>query len=387
MLMWIFFLKISLTRHSPGSYFLKAELMGGRISVLSKEKEGSTFSFKLPLRTVQHLPGSPISNDDPECVTEKDHKENMCTDAPEISRLSSSKPARKSLLNPSTRGRGYRRSKQSLKPPFNTPSPTNFDQLKYFTGFRSQKQEPHPTTAPTSAIVTKPVLSEEIGHCLKSNSSRLLDSQGPPLHSCFKSIEGFDIEDPAKSDRRSNTSSTKNIQGGSVRYKTRSSPVISNVVNNSRRFKILVAEDDPVNVKVAIQMMVALGHELKVVNNGADAVQAVKQESYDVVLMDVHMPVMDGLEATRHIRMYEESCSSALINDTVRTHQGATAASGMSLQSIRRIPIIAMTADALTDNIQECAKNGMDNFIAKPVNIEKLEELLDEYVPSMDQEI
>lgn len=46
-----------------------------------------------------------------------------------------------------------------------------------------------------------------------------------------------------------------------------------------------------------------------------------------------------------------------------------------------------MTADALTDNIQECAKNGMDNFIAKPVNIEKLEELLDEYVPSMDQEI
>lgn len=99
------------------------------------------------------------------------------------------------------------------------------------------------------------------------------------------------------------------------------------------------------------------------------------------------MPVMDGLEATRHIRMYEESCSSALINDTVRTHQGATAASGMSLQSIRRIPIIAMTADALTDNIQECAKNGMDNFIAKPVNIEKLEELLDEYVPSMDQEI
>lgn len=54
------------------------------------------------------------------------------------------------------------------------------------------------------------------------------------------------------------------------------------------------------------------------------------------------MPVMDGLEATRHIRMYEESCSSALINDTVRTHQGATAASGMSLQSIRRIPIIAV---------------------------------------------
>jgi len=63
------------------------------------------------------------------------------------------------------------------------------------------------------------------------------------------------------------------------------SPATQKVVKSSRRFRILVAEDDPVNVKVTTQMITALGHELKVVNNGADAVQAFQQGLYDVVLM------------------------------------------------------------------------------------------------------
>lgn len=153
-------------------------------------------------------------------------------------------------------------------------------------------------------------------------------------------------------------------------------------------------------------------------------------------MKDVRMPIMDGLEATRRIRKYEETCHRASINDIAPTQQGATAATSAPTDGghrrRRRIPIIAvrcthswtfsilsitltlclslpfhftsisfliarfflifvqislqMTADALADNIQECAKHGMDNFIAKPVNLAELEKLLLHYVP-IDNEI
>jgi two-component system sensor histidine kinase/response regulator len=108
--------------------------------------------------------------------------------------------------------------------------------------------------------------------------------------------------------------------------------------------RVLLAEDNPVNTMVAVTVLQAMGCDVDTVTNGADAVEAVTNGAYDVVLMDVHMPQMDGLEATRRIR----------------------ASNGPGA----RTPILAMTADATAEDQDTCLAAGMDDFISKPINID-----------------
>jgi len=105
--------------------------------------------------------------------------------------------------------------------------------------------------------------------------------------------------------------------------------------------RILVAEDNVINQKVALRMLDRLGYRADVAGNGAEAVAAIQRQQYDVVFMDVHMPEMDGFEATRKIRAIEGRL----------THTN----------------IIAMTANALQGDRERCLESGMDDYIAKPV--------------------
>jgi len=120
----------------------------------------------------------------------------------------------------------------------------------------------------------------------------------------------------------------------------------------SRSFKVLVAEDNPVNRKLAASILQRAGHNAILVTNGKEAVDAVKREQFDVVLMDVQMPVMGGFEATRLIREHE-------------------ATSG------KRTPIIAVTAHAMKGDREACFAAGMDGFAPKPIQSTKLLEMLD----------
>ena len=290
--------------------------MGGNISVHSKEKDGSVFSFKLPLRTVQQVPSSPISNDESECLGDGDHEDVTYAIAPRSFQSKSIMSSPNAVpYHPPGPLKGHRNVKYlSPTPSLHIPSGMRFDQRNPAAEVLSQMRELHSTMEPSPAGETKAVHYEDYRH----NSSAHLDAQGPSLHHAFQYGKSFDKEDPVKSHHRSNASSTNRLHGGRIRKcvqnNIRSSPVLGNtrktektqiserrtareplpaakVVKYSRPFRILVAEDDPVNVKVATQMMVALGHELKVVNNGADAVQAVQQGSYDVVLMVSKHPI------------------------------------------------------------------------------------------------
>ncbi len=118
-----------------------------------------------------------------------------------------------------------------------------------------------------------------------------------------------------------------------------------------RPLRILLAEDAPVNQEVAAGLLELQGHEVEVANNGLEAVEAVKSRSFDVVLMDIEMPEMDGLRATAVIREMERDR---------QTH----------------VPIIAMTAHAVKGFRERCVEAGMDGYIPKPVQPVELYEAL-----------
>lgn len=119
--------------------------------------------------------------------------------------------------------------------------------------------------------------------------------------------------------------------------------------------KILLAEDGLVNQKLALSLLAKQGHEVTVAVTGKEVLTALERQSLDLVLMDVVMPEMDGLEATRAIRAREQQLSS-------------------------RLPIIAMTANSSQHDIQRCLTAGMDAFVAKPVRQEVLFAAIDELV-------
>jgi two-component system, sensor histidine kinase and response regulator len=122
----------------------------------------------------------------------------------------------------------------------------------------------------------------------------------------------------------------------------------SPAVGLPRKLRVLLAEDNPVNQRVALGILSKRGHVTTIVGNGREALAAVARENYDLVLMDVQMPEVDGLEATRAIRLQE-------------------------LEGDRHLPIIAMTAHAMKGDRERCLDGGMDEYVTKPVDAKLLD--------------
>jgi PAS domain S-box-containing protein len=117
------------------------------------------------------------------------------------------------------------------------------------------------------------------------------------------------------------------------------------------RLRILLAEDNPVNHRVAIRLLEKAGHAVTLANHGREAVEALEGAEFDLILMDVQMPEMDGFEATRVIREREADTG-------------------------RHMPIVAMTAHAMKGDRERCLAAGMDDYLAKPVQRSELERVL-----------
>lgn len=120
----------------------------------------------------------------------------------------------------------------------------------------------------------------------------------------------------------------------------------------SRLLRVLLAEDTPANQRLVTYVLGKRGHGVEVAQNGQRALEALGQRDFDVVLMDVQMPIMDGFQATQAIRKLEDPKKACL-------------------------PIIAFTAQALKGDAERCLGAGMDGYISKPVKGEELIELIE----------
>jgi CheY-like chemotaxis protein len=116
----------------------------------------------------------------------------------------------------------------------------------------------------------------------------------------------------------------------------------------STELQILLAEDNPVNQKVAVRLLEKRGYSVQVASTGREALDAVSQRPFDVILMDVQMPEMDGIEATMAIRAREQSTGG-------------------------HIPVIALTAHAMSRDRDRCIAAGMDGYASKPIQIDELQ--------------
>jgi len=158
------------------------------------------------------------------------------------------------------------------------------------------------------------------------------------LLDCIRIITG-------KSARNKNDSSTRIVTRHSISE------------DHKPHIRILLAEDNTINQKIALRILEKkLGYHADVVTNGREAVESLEKFDYDLVLMDCQMPDMDGYDATRRIRDK---------NSSVRNH---------------RIPVIAMTANAMKGDREKCLEAGMDDYVTKPVDFKKLSDAIGKHL-------
>lgn len=124
------------------------------------------------------------------------------------------------------------------------------------------------------------------------------------------------------------------------------------IIFNTDKYKVLLVEDNLVNQEVARSMLIKKGHTVVIANNGEEAVAIYKNESFDLVLMDVQMPVLNGYEATQQIRKIENSTA-------------------------KHTPVIGLTANAMKGDREKCLEAGMDDYVSKPVRFADLLSALD----------
>jgi len=309
------------------------ELMGGHIGLLSTPGKGSTFWFSLrfPCTAVPDQVSSPAPNPlaNVRLLIVDDH------------------PTTCEVLMDMTRSWGMRPTSSTtadqaltlLKGAAGSGDPfivALIDlHLQEVEGLNlAQQVRAEPPIASTRLVMLTTMglhLNTEVWQSVGADAHQVKPVRQTRLHECLLRALGH-IPEPAKSTSES-----------------------SGPTQRSLGLRVLLAEDNPVNQKIAIRQLRKLGCTAEAVANGLEAVDAVRRIPYDVVLMDCQMPELDGYEATRRIRRLEADLAA-----TGRPH----------------VCIIAMTANALGGDREACLEAGMDNYISKPVKLPDLQAAL-----------
>ncbi|TYI80116.1 hypothetical protein E1A91_D05G068100v1 [Gossypium mustelinum] len=366
------------------------ELMGGRLTVSSQVHCGSTFTFILPYKVSLSCDHSDDADDnlsdmDDHGATDDDATAGFFQFQPRTlgSLFASNGSSR--TQNLLAHNIGYVNSHKINGFSENCYSfPTSNGQTKEMDLFEdacSVAEALEISPEPESSFSHSPDHDNESAICRDEHHHNVVNAENKvstrDVSSCSETSREVDVKEkitepqlPAERQGRSDSGFQSTLN---------SSREASNSISKP---KILLVEDNKINVMVTRSMMKQLGHTIDVVSNGVEAVRAIQYHSYDLVLMDVCMPVMDGLQTTRLIRSFEETGNW---DEAAKAGIEKPSPSSDSLQPDctppKRIPIIAMTANALSESADECSANGMDSFISKPVTFQKLKECLEQYLP------
>jgi signal transduction histidine kinase/DNA-binding response OmpR family regulator len=315
------------------------EMMGGRIGVETEEGKGSTFWFDLDL---DMQPGSPKRDPvAPEDVRDQhilivdDHATNRFV----LRELLASWGCRTGEAEGASQALGMLREALEQADPFRLALvDMQMPEMDGKTLGREIKADPRLRDTPLIMLTSvgqrgDPADLEKIGFAAYLTKP-IKKSQ---LYDCIVTVLGHASVEPGEGPE----------------------PIITRhslAEGRKRKIRILVAEDNVVNQKVALRILERLGYRADTVANGREAIEALERIPYDLVLMDVQMPEIDGFEATRWIREPQSGSSNP------------------------DIPIIAMTAHSMKGDRERCLAAGMNGYVSKPVSPSALEEALEKYL-------
>ncbi|KAK9130205.1 hypothetical protein Sjap_010692 [Stephania japonica] len=322
------------------------ELMGGQLTVSSREHCGSTFTFVLPYKISPKREPSDDSDelsdmDDQEMMSDDDMKASFFHFQPRTlgSLFSSSGSGRTPKLV--SKGIGYNPLKKLSNLSQKSYSFPSESCISRATGSVEDECSVTDTAGSEPGSSTRQDLKTEGSSSVVGRKTCLGNSKGQVHNPRTDSFDCGNETDEVCNIKNANKGQDatemqvdqKPDSRGPVKW-----PNNNEETKSKQEPKILLVEDNKINVMVTRSMMKQIGHSIDVVNNGVEAVRTVQSHRYDLILMDVCMPVMDGLQATRLIRSYEETGNWDA----------------------------AMTANALAESADECLANGMDSFVSKP---------------------
>lgn len=370
------------------------ELMGGRLTVTSKENCGSTFTFILPYKVSTACDNS----DDPDELSYVNDNEDDTTEG-----FFQFQPRTLGSLftsNGSTRPQnilpGYRIAHKFNGFPDNPYSNLSSNIISNGTNSLEDASSvivdaldmPESTSSSSCSPETK---HESLVNGNKENRDFKAHAM---LQNCSANGNSSQYKEESREMNLARTSSEpQQTCQGQGKEESTSQCVISSscstsstitsssseVTESTLKPNILLVEDNKINIMVTKSMMKQLGYSMDVVNNGVEAIRAVQNHSYDIILMDVFMPVMNGLQTTKLIRCYEETGSWDAAKEA-GIEQSLLASDECSIPPKKRIHIVAMTANTMSESAEECFANGMDSFVSKPVTFLKLKECLEQYL-------
>ena len=147
------------------------------------------------------------------------------------------------------------------------------------------------------------------------------------------------------------------------------------LTSSQRCLDILLVEDNPANQRLAVIILEKQGQRVSVANNGLEALSYLSRQHFDLIFMDMQMPVMDGLTSTRYIRQVEQGVAVDLPElDAVSDQLHDRLAGG-------HVYIVAVTANAMYEDRKQCLEAGMDEYLSKPVDFTKLKQIIEKLAP------